>query len=300
MKENPNDPANVTIDGQKVKYEDFIRGSVSGSYSITGIIDHASGTFDPRGGALVSGGGATIDWSERWVAGDGKPDKDGNVFAGTLTAQARITLGQSGGGGVIPKIDQVGAISQENYSRIYNQLYSFVNNADCVKAFKDHLGTDLVHMLTAEGNFIRVGGFGIFTNDIIQNTKTSLTRLGLSYEGAGFVNRTLGRALYEANAWTIGGYKPHLVSGSRPTILLHNAALRRGSAHLAYTLLHELIHAAGWLSSRPHPTGLQSGFGIGFYPGVKQHDLYHVPGYDDILGKCGQRAVDEDIRANSQ
>jgi hypothetical protein len=37
MKENPNDPANVTIDGQKVKFEDFRRGLRDGSLSINFI-----------------------------------------------------------------------------------------------------------------------------------------------------------------------------------------------------------------------------------------------------------------------
>jgi hypothetical protein len=58
MKENPNDPANVTIDGQKVKFEDFVRGLRGGSLDIKSIA-LLSGSF--------SGGGITITRGQRVV-----------------------------------------------------------------------------------------------------------------------------------------------------------------------------------------------------------------------------------------
>jgi hypothetical protein len=62
MKENPNDPANVTIDGQKVKFEDFRRGLRDGSLSIN---------FIALPGSSFSADGITItrsqwaDWDKR-------------------------------------------------------------------------------------------------------------------------------------------------------------------------------------------------------------------------------------------
>ena len=192
-------------------------------------------------------------------------------------------LGQ--GSARIPQIDPLGGISEGDYGRVYNLLNKFVNDGNCLNAFKDNIGTDLASTLTSSGNYVRIGGFSALQGDILTVDQFTMNKMGLNTDGANYVRRGLGIAVREANAWTIAD-KKYLVEGSRPSILLNKSALDQGDLHLAYTLLHELAHAAGWKSN-----GKRGGWLRGdksFYPGVSGHDLDHVPGYDEILSTCAK------------
>jgi hypothetical protein len=192
---------------------------------------------------------------------------------------------------LIPKVDKLGGgISEEDYNRIYNLLYAFVNSAACLKAFKDNLkGKDLADMLSGKGNFIRIGGFGIFKEDVHANMMLAMNRLGLNQVGAQTVVNQLDLARRVANAWTIGSNELHRVEGSSPTIILHSKALKDNNRNLGYLLLHELIHAAGWgaLQYGTYPVSRWTKwFGGGYHPGRGNHDLIHVKGHDAILKAC--------------
>jgi len=191
-----------------------------------------------------------------------------------------------GSPGLVPKVDHLGGITSGDYDRVYKALYSFVNNPDCLAQFKSYIGVDLAYMLTGSGNFIRIGGFDILDDylkgNLQQFTNTVLNKIGMNLKGLGHVEKGLDAgAKYHANAWTLGADTSMLVQGSRPSIILSATALTEGDKHLTYSLLHELIHAAGWLSS-----GKGGDIFGSIEPGSKGHDLDHVPGYDKILSVC--------------
>jgi hypothetical protein len=139
-------------------------------------------------------------------------------------------------------------------------------------------------MLSAEGKGVRLGGTDLFRKVSDETAKSLQTMLGLT--DPGLKAALNGAAETSANAYTLGRPE-YLLQGSIPTILLSSRALK-SKTHLAYTLAHELIHANGW---RARPLGWWERVKArrndeNFYAGNTNHDLSHVPGYDDILRRC--------------
>jgi len=200
-----------------------------------------------------------------------------------------------------PKIDKLGGLDEAVYSRAYSLLFTFVNDDNCVQVIKDNTGSDLVYMLTSRESFVRLGGLqGVLNNrSRVDLDRILINSMGLNADGVNHVNAGMrlsyGNGTYpDLNAWTIGRQE-HRVQGSRPSILLNESAYNNGNLHLAYTLLHELLHVAGWQSNGNKVPRMQKiryfvnsylGGNLSFYPGEKYHDLTNVPGYDDILNTC--------------
>ena len=115
--------------------------------------------------------------------------------------------------------------------------------------------------------------------DILKVDTFMQNKMGLNIDGVNYVRKHLGQAVFTANAWMIGRQE-HLATNSRPSIILFAPALDSGNLHLAKTLVHELIHAAGWKSNgKNNPGILGTKFGKG-------DDLDHVPDYESILNTC--------------
>jgi hypothetical protein len=237
---------------------------ISGQYELWRFtVDWDNGFFGFVPIGANYGGDGTWSWR-----GGGRDDDE---------ADGRLSQGH------IPKIDRLENIGREFgervYDRFYNILYDFVNDKDCVAAFKDVVDIDLVKLLADRG--IRIGPSDYFTYSGI-NFKE---RLGLTDEGLKNARAATGTTIRAA--YTIG--RPEfLVERSLPTILIRGNMVAAGIGTIAETLAHELVHAGGRRGRRLTESEQRRASLLGG-PNSPPHDLDDIPGFSDLIDKCAGR-----------
>jgi hypothetical protein len=151
--------------------------------------------------------------------------------------------------------------------RLRQTLEDIKKDTDCAAAFADAVGID-PKGLTNRG---RVFGSAFLLGNPADNSQAGITEYGRAkYAGI--------RGSYDIQAVTLKNWsnsRPETVD-SRARIFLNPSAFRNGKYSLREVLVHELLHAAGWM-----------GEPVSFWGRLRgKTDLSHYAKYDEIIAAC--------------